>query len=307
VKTLLAFAATATLLGSLQAQPLFRAGVDAVIVSVTVTHSGRGVSGLTSANFELKDNGVTQHIEDVRPNDRPIDLLLVLDVSGSVTGEKLESLKRAARAVSTALRTGDRLAILTFSNVVRLVVEWSTCRACTAQAIDSLTGGARTSLYDAVFAATMFADSSNSSAPQIILVTDGFDTTSWLSPLIVLGQAKRSRAVFHVIRVGHALPRSFDGSATAELKRQELFRRRPELARSEFLPELAEVAGTELIEAEDHDRVASLARKIAEQLTSSYLLAYTPSGVAAHGWHSLTVRLKGVRGSVEFRRGYQRQ
>ncbi|KAL3613333.1 hypothetical protein CASFOL_034476 [Castilleja foliolosa] len=45
----------------------------------------------------------------------PIDLVTVLDVSGSMTGAKLEMLKRAMRLVISSLGSSDRLSVLAFS------------------------------------------------------------------------------------------------------------------------------------------------------------------------------------------------
>ena len=57
-----AAAAAVALAQQAPSQPVFRAGVDAVMVDVSVQTSDRPVSGLTAADFQLRDNGVQQEI-----------------------------------------------------------------------------------------------------------------------------------------------------------------------------------------------------------------------------------------------------
>ncbi|MBO8584317.1 hypothetical protein INO15_14430, partial [Staphylococcus aureus] len=45
----------------------------------------------------------------------PIDLVTVLNVSGSMAGAKLQMLKRAMRLVVSSLGSADRLSIVAFS------------------------------------------------------------------------------------------------------------------------------------------------------------------------------------------------
>lgn len=70
-------------------QARFRSGTDAVLVDVEVTSGGRPVAGLTAADFELTDSGVVQQVNVMSFADVPVSLLLVLDTSSSVDGERL--------------------------------------------------------------------------------------------------------------------------------------------------------------------------------------------------------------------------
>jgi len=59
--------------------PRFRTGVAAVRVDALVTDGKRPVAGLTTANFELKDNGVTQRITEVQYESLPLNVICALD------------------------------------------------------------------------------------------------------------------------------------------------------------------------------------------------------------------------------------
>jgi hypothetical protein len=90
-----------------QSKPTFRSGADAVRVDVLVTDRNRPIAGLTTADFELRDNNVPQTIEAVAIEDVPVSLMLVLDTSSSVEASRCE------RA-----RPGDRVALLTFAQEI---------------------------------------------------------------------------------------------------------------------------------------------------------------------------------------------
>ncbi len=96
-------AAALVALPLLAQQPTFRAGVDVVKVDVSIARGVEHVSGLTAENFEVFDNGVKQKITNVATAQVPLEVYLVLDLSGSVQGESLAQLKRAANALVDGL------------------------------------------------------------------------------------------------------------------------------------------------------------------------------------------------------------
>jgi len=102
--------------------PLFRGSVEAVRVDVSVTRGGHPVSGLTAAHVEVLDNGVPQVVDRVSREDVPLNLMLVLDSSGSLAGEPLAALVDAARGLVRALRPDDRVGLLAFSQRLDLPV-----------------------------------------------------------------------------------------------------------------------------------------------------------------------------------------
>jgi secreted protein with Ig-like and vWFA domain len=101
-------------------QPEFRAAVEAVRLDVSVTRGTTPVAGLTAANFEVLDNGVPQAIDRVSQEDVPLNLMLVLDTSGSMAGVRLGKLIDAARNLVRSLRPEDRVGVLSFSQRVVL-------------------------------------------------------------------------------------------------------------------------------------------------------------------------------------------
>src|SRR4026209_1119596 len=95
---LLASAASAVPSAAQQGEsPVFRAGVSLVKVDTQVVdHNGRVVSRLTAAGFRIYDNGQPQKIAHFGADAEPLDLLLLLDVSGSMH-KNLEQMAATAR------------------------------------------------------------------------------------------------------------------------------------------------------------------------------------------------------------------
>src|SRR3954470_17265602 len=70
-----------------QQPPVFRGGLEAVRVFVTVIdRDGRLVTTLTQSNFEVRDEGKPQPITQFDNKPQPIRLIVMLDVSGSMAG-----------------------------------------------------------------------------------------------------------------------------------------------------------------------------------------------------------------------------
>jgi len=90
-----------------QQQPVFRGKGDAVRVFVTVTdRDGRLVTTLARTDFEVRDEGKPQPITQFDNSPQPVRLVVMLDVSGSMSGN-LPLLRAAAEQLFTRLRPDD--------------------------------------------------------------------------------------------------------------------------------------------------------------------------------------------------------
>ena len=88
-RTLAALICVAATFVTLDAFQTFTSRVDAVRVDVLVTADGQPVKGLRAADFDIRDNGVRQHVDLVSFEEIPLNVVLALDMSGSVTQEGL--------------------------------------------------------------------------------------------------------------------------------------------------------------------------------------------------------------------------
>jgi VWFA-related protein len=259
-------------------QPTFASRLDAVRVDVLVTDNGRPLQGLAPADFVVLDNGTPQAVDLAVFETLPVNMVLALDHSKSVTGDRLAQLQEAARAVLRGLAPRDQAALITFSHHVALQQALTHDAHAVAEAIGTATPGGQTSLFDGVYAG-LLAGLNDPSRNLVLVFSDGVDTASWLTPGQVLETAKRSDAVVYALSPKDA------GSVS-------------------FLRDLADQTGGSAFEVDSLKELSSRFVSILEEFRHRYLLSYSPKGVSSPGWHRLEVRVKNRRATVKARPGY---
>jgi len=259
-------------------QTTFKSRVEAVRVDALVTDHGQPIRGLTAADFEVLDNGVAQTVELVSFEQIPLNVILTLDMSDSVAGDRLDHLRDAGRSALATLEKGDQSALVTFSHAVTLAAPLSGDASAVRDALARAEGAGETALVDGVFAGMMIGESDAGRALQIVF-SDGLDTVSWLTPPAVLDAAKRSDVVVYAVSVKTSV-------------------------KPEFLRDLTQFSGGRLYELEKTADLASTFKAIVDEFRHRYLVSYTPRGVAKDGWHRLDVRVKRSGATVKARPGY---
>jgi VWFA-related protein len=267
-----------TVLPSAQ-QPTFSAKRESVRVDVLVTDRGKVVSGLGAGDFEIRDNGVLQTVDLVSFQQIPLNVFLALDVSASVSGERLKHLQTAGHALLDRLAKDDRSALLTFSHTVLLREGLTGATARVRQALTEVEPSGDTALVDGTYTAMML-DPSDGGRNLLLVFSDGLDTASWLKPEGVLQSARRSEFVVYGV---------------SSRGRED----------SKFLEDLTELTGGATLNIESTRDLSTAFLKILDEFRQRYLLSYSPSGVSSDGWHRLDVRVKGRRLTVNSRAGYQ--
>jgi Ca-activated chloride channel homolog len=109
---------------SLLAQDVvFRSDVQLLRVDVQVSDpAGKIVTGLKAEDFEILDDGVPQPIAAFEKDLNELDLMLVLDVSDSMSSITAEVKRQAANALRS-LFFRDRVAVTIFDNQPYMVIE----------------------------------------------------------------------------------------------------------------------------------------------------------------------------------------
>jgi VWFA-related protein len=278
-------------------EPLrFRAGTELVSVDVLVTDNRQPVVGLTAADFELIDNGVAQTVDQLYLEQLPVNVVMVLDTSGSVIGARLADLKAGARSVIEKLRPKDRAAILSFSHRLEMPSPLTGDRAALRKAIDDLDAVGSTSLRDAAFAGLALRAADNTRT-LLLLFSDGLDTSSILTESRLMAIVRRSDAIVYAIGVQ-------DPPAPRLGGRGVLFVQPESVTDDRFLGALAREGGGRLLHAQEQRNIERTFARVFEEFNQRYVLGFTPRGVSHPGWHKVDVRLKNKRGMVLARRGY---
>jgi VWFA-related protein len=264
-------------LAGVNQQATFSSRLEAVRLDVSVTERGTPVKGLTAADFEVWDNGVRQDVTLVASESVPVDLVLALDMSGSVTGDRLDELRRASWVALDALVKGDKASLLTFTQQVRVRAALTDDVAAVRKALGGLEFPGHTSMTDAVHVALAQADAGSGRAVAIVF-SDGVDTSSWLTPTAVIETAKRLDVVLFGI--------------TTDAPRRDL------------LEELADASGGELIRIRTLKELGVTLQSLLDGFRQRYLLSFVPRDVTRAGWHTLKVRVKKPGAAVKARAGY---
>lgn len=290
IRSLAVAAALATSIGALAAQERFRSYAEAVRVDVLVMSGRTLVRGLRADDFEVRDSGALQRVEQIEVERLPLNVVLVLDTSGSVAGARLGALVAAGRALVNGRRPADRVALVTFGVRVRLSSPLTPDRDTIREALNALYGAGATPLRDAAFAGLALREA-DPGRTLLLLFTDGADTASWITASKVLDTARRTDAVIYPV----ALRENFGGTRGTAQERRLAER---------FLKGLAEVTGGRVMTAGGSAGLRSAFEAILAEFRDRYVLSYEPAGVQAGGWHPIEVTLKAKRGTVTARRGY---
>ena len=116
---------------------------------------------------------------------KDVNLVMLLDVSGSMYGDKIDNMRRAAVQFVEQMGEDDVLTLIAFSAEPQLLIRDQRVgddRATIIQAIQNLESQGDTTLYDAIGqGATLVADNTRTETTDaMIVLTDGNDTASYL-------------------------------------------------------------------------------------------------------------------------------
>ena len=322
--------AAAVLAGQEPPPQTFRAGTDVVMVDVSVRDGNRVVTGLSAADFVLTDNGVRQKIDSVEATSVPIDVTLVVDVSGNPgmawrtaanATAMTASVQREVNQVAGILRPMDRLRLVTIDRYVRQV--WPFLPVTALPPVRGLEMDGLASTYDAL-AAVLLHPVGPDRRHVVIARTKGVDTMSAVGAGALGAIAAKSDARFHLVLMETAL--SNDGEARAwqcanigqcwPTVRSWIPHQNGLIDGGEFhrvtQNGLLVKAGVEATGGAWHQAsglsVPSLTgtfKATFDDFRSSYMLRYTPQGVTRSGWHAIKVTVPGQKAlEVNARRGY---
>ena len=289
----------------------FQSRALGVRVDVLVTEDKQPVTGFKPEDFELRDEGVVQHVTALDVERIPLNVVLAFDTSSSVAGVRLASLLAAARALVSSLHEVDRTALVTFSSRVRLLAPLTPSRLQIVSALERVSASGRTALRDAAFTA-LSLPGADRGRTLVLIFSDGADTASWLTDEKVIEAAKATDAVVYPVRVHRTMTITRGGDAVVKDKHGFLISplEPPSTqainldSRDTFVADLAAETGGRVMYADgDHD-LRTAFRNILDEFRNRYVLSYTPMGVSSIGWHRLEVKLRGKKGKVIARRGY---
>ena len=276
---------------------IFRSGVDLVTVSATVRDQrGRAVSDLAATDFQVFDRGVPRRIAEFRTEAAPVSVAILFDVSGSMDlASRALAARFAAHHVLSWLEHGrDEAALFAFDSRLHEVAPFTVDTRALQGALGEVDPFGATSLHDAIADTAKRISERANRRRAIIVLTDGIDTASRLTPADVSGIASEIDVPVYVVAV--VLPIDNPDANGRPSRGDEV----PLTVGT--IRELAAWTGGELFYASTPSDTSKVARQIVRELRQQYLIAFEPSTGA--GWHPIEIRTTKKNLTVRARGGY---
>ncbi|HEX8557805.1 MAG TPA: VWA domain-containing protein [Pyrinomonadaceae bacterium] len=266
-------------LGSRPASPFevrTPAGATLARVQARVTdRAGRAITGLAAADFNVTEGGVERAVREVAPASAPFNLVLVLDVSGSVE-ERIDFIRKAALAFLNTAGPQDRIAIVSFRDDVQLVSDFTSDRRVLSERIKDIQAGGATALYDALgYSLVSILRPLRGERTGVVVLSDGDDNRSFLTFPSILDAVYETGAIVYPLYVPSGLlPASGSPPAAATLdptraRLLELTSRADEEGRR-----LAEVSGGSYYPITRLEQLQRAYDDVAAQLRTAYTITY---------------------------------
>jgi VWFA-related protein len=279
-----------------QPQQTFRSAVDVVTIQASVRDTrGRVVSGLTSTDFEVRDNGQVRPILSLRSDRQsPLSLAILVDMSGSMRiGAKIAMARQAYDSILTQLHQGqDEVALFTFDKSLHQRRDFTHDLATLKGALTDFEPFGTTSLFDATAAAARKLAARSATHKAIIVLTDGIDTSSAMTARQVSGLASSIDVPVFVVATVPSLDQRVMLEAAG--------RSAPSDAAD--LRDLAEWTGGQFVFASTFLETVVAASGLVDGLRLQYVLAI--EAASAREWRRLDVRVKRPSTIVKARNGY---
>jgi Ca-activated chloride channel family protein len=291
--------AGSVVLGATDKPTVFRGGVDLVALNVVVTDGqNKPVSGLSSEDFTVLEDGVPQDVSFFAAQQVPLDLAILLDTSASMM-DKMHTAQDAAVGFAMRLHQGDRISIVSIKDGVKIVhpLDENIDEAITA--IRETTAGGGTALYNGVYMTLremMRRRDGNALRRQAIAVlSDGDDTASLVSFDDVMDVAKQAGIAIYTIMLRSGAPLTFS----------ETYGKKGE-AESQFaMKALALETGARSFFPTDILELAGVYGAIADDLASQYSIGYTSKNARQDGaYRRVSVRVDQPNTRTRTRAGY---
>jgi VWFA-related protein len=294
--TLLLTVLTAALAGvAVRTQPpvsgnqRFRTDVEVISVNATVTDAeGHLVTDLPRESFELYEDGVQQTITQFSNERVPVGLGLLLDISDSMFGRRIQDARSAVeRFLIDLLTPDDEYFIMAFNHKPRVLTGWTREPDVVRRTLDALRPSGGTAVYDAIVQSLPLMAKRTRQRAAVVVISDGADTASDATLRDIRSALLRSDAFVYAVAIDSP-------------ERQPINTRVNPTALREIT---AESGGRTEIVQNSADLTTST-ESIAHELNSQYLLGYSSIHATDGQYHSIRVKVSGPGFKVRARNGY---
>ena len=267
---------------------------DLVTLTLTVTDLyGRYVSGLTKKAFSVTDNNQEQDITYFSDSDSPVSVGILFDVSGSMSGEKIQKARKALERFVATSHPSDEYFLIAFNNRAQLLLDRTRDGEAVLQKLTLVEPKRNTALYDAVYLGVDRVSRGAHQKRALLIISDGQDNASRYN----FGEVRRIMKESDIVTYAVGILDSHDFGNQLGMQGQA------------FLDELTSVTGGKSFYPTTDVELDEIFERIALELRHQYSIGYTPKDFQADGkWRKIKVKVKPPRGlprlNVRSREGY---
>jgi Ca-activated chloride channel homolog len=268
---------------------VFKKAIEEVVLhAIVVDSQNRLITDLSGNSFAVYEDGKPQGVTSFRKERVPIALGILIDNSGSMLPKRAK-VNEAALELVGGSQEGDRVFVVNFGEDAFLDQDYTQDVGKLRAALQQVETRGSTALYDAVVAAVDHLNQTSPLQKKILLaVTDGHDNASQSTFQEVLRKLQsKNGPVLYTIALGLN-----EGRADAD---------------RQSLTTLSERTGGAAFFPSSLDEIQSIAREIARDIRSQYVITYRSSNPHTAGaYHSIQVQALGGSSPlrVETRTGY---
>ncbi|MEP6925822.1 MAG: VWA domain-containing protein [Pyrinomonadaceae bacterium] len=271
-------------------------------VNLSVADSnGRAINNLKAEDFALLENNEAREIISVEPTTAPFNLVLLLDVSGSVE-ERIDFIRKAARNFVNTVSEHDELAIITIRDDVQVVSNFTVDKNSLSESLDIFDAGGGTALYDGL--AFVLADTLRplkGERTAIVILSDGDDNRSFIPFEPLLGAIQESGALVYPLYVPSGLiPINGQPNATGTLDPVRTRFMSLTTKAEEEAKQLAEVSGGVYFPIKRLEDLQNAYEDVVAQLRTAYSVTYRSKTAATP---RLRIQVKRAGGGAFVRSG----
>ncbi|HKY03281.1 MAG TPA: VWA domain-containing protein, partial [Blastocatellia bacterium] len=280
--------------------------------------AGNPLANLTKDDFVVYEDGVEQEIAFFEPQSARINLVLLLDLSGSTEDKRKVMIKAAKKFIDT-LDPNDPIAIAAFTREFFVLSDFTTDRKLLKKKVEKIkdiNGG--TAFYDSLWKTFDLFKSVTEARKAIVVLTDGVDNslvrvgyhpTDHTFEDVLARVSEEDATIYPVYldtdeELRKYVAKSNDASSSIIRKIVSERKRPSEIAR-EQLEALAEHTAGKLFKAESERDLEGVYERVASELHLLYSIGYAPKNTQNDGkFRKTSVTLKREGSIAKTRRGY---
>jgi Ca-activated chloride channel family protein len=260
-----------------------KVSVDVVQITAVVTEHGKFVSGLQQGQFSVFEDGVAQKVEHVSAEGAPLEIVVAIDVSESMT-PAMPQLKNSVKKFLGALGPKDQVTLAAFNDNMFTLTKRELNVQQRVRAVDRLSAWGGTALYDVIIRGVQQL-SRQPGRRVLVVFSDGDDRTSHATIHAVEQAVRANDATLFMVALGR-------GVKEAQLK--------------SGIERLVELSGGRALFVEKSEQLDQPFAEILEELSNQYILGYESTNTKRNGaWREVKLEVPGTDYTVRARQGYR--